>query len=118
MLLFSKEATFIKKGGYQIMRRMIPQKLIDAIKHLSPLADKIEYVGSQVKVNADVAVEGLTSKGIANTGSLANIGDIEATGTIDGKLKSGISITIDEEAPIEVEEYSIIYFSITSKVFR
>ena len=40
------------------MRRMIPQKLIDAIKHLAPLADTIEYVGSQVKINDDVAITG------------------------------------------------------------
>lgn len=85
------------------MRRMIPQKLIDAIKHLAPLANTIEYVGSQVKINADVALEGLTSKGIANTGALANIGNIEATGFIDGQLKDGITMTPIEG--VEVRYY-------------
>lgn len=67
------------------MRRMIPQKLINAIKALLPFSNKVKYVGDQVKINADVEVEGLTSKGIANTGALANIGDGSFTGALTGK---------------------------------
>lgn len=68
------------------MRRMIPQKLIDGLKHLIaklwPFSNKVDYVGEQVKINADVAVESLTSKGIANTGAIANIGDVAVSGAI------------------------------------
>ena len=41
------------------MRRMIPQKLIDAIKALLPFSQKVEYVGDQVKINADVTAKTL-----------------------------------------------------------
>ena len=38
--------------------------------------------------NEDIQVNGITSKGIANTGNIANIGDIVATGAISGKTLS------------------------------
>lgn len=43
------------------MRRMIPQKLINAIKALLPFSNKVSYVGDQVKIEADVEVEGTIS---------------------------------------------------------
>lgn len=73
------------------MRRMIPQKLIDAIKSLASLAGKIEYTSGKVKVNGDFEADGITSKGIANTGALANIGDVAVSGDVvlSGKLSVG-----------------------------
>ena len=49
----------------------------------------------------DLSIESLTSKGITNTGNIANNGDIEATGTVDGKLKDGPTMTIIEGTNVE-----------------
>lgn len=44
----------------------------------------------------DISVEGITSKGIANTGSIENTGDIEATGDISGSSLSVGTTNINE----------------------
>lgn len=95
------------------MRRMIPQKLIDAIKSLAPLAGKIDYSSGKVKVNGDFEADGITSKGIANTGALANIGDVAISGDLDasGDLTAG---TLKPLAPNWSIDLSDVVLSVPS----
>lgn len=107
------------------MRRMIPQKLIDFIKSLKS--------GS-----ADLEIKGLTSKGIANTGSLGNIGDavisgnlyvqkdteengnleVEGDASVDGDIEVGGIISaakVKEDGDTELIDLSPYVFTETAK---
>lgn len=61
------------------MRRMYSEKQIAEIVKQNPEAVVKALEGQ------DISVEGITSKGIANTGNIATTGDIASSGNITGK---------------------------------
>lgn len=77
------------------MRKMFSEKQIKKMVEESP-AEVVKALKGQ-----DINVEGITSKGIANTGALANIGDVAVSGklTASGTLK-----TAYEEIPLTLNE--------------
>ena len=76
-----------------------------SLDNLEPLVSKVSYEGDKVKINADVQVEGLTSKGIANTGNLANIGDVAVSG--NGSFTGTVSANkVNEEGDTELIDLS------------
>lgn len=92
-------------------RKIEGKSSLDGVENLLPLAEKVEYVGEQVKVDADVQVEGFTSKGIANTGGFANIGNVAISGDLDvgGKISIKPSLAIDIPLTTNAGEVDIIF---------